>query len=134
MQVAEDTLLEKGWKISEVAGNTRHGHIKMHKVSAPPNKWRSVSWHILEPSRSWHYPRPNNERSIDFEINLSTNRLKRRGILRGNAVDARKSAAANAWAIAKAIKTLPLDTDLRTLANIVDGLLMTNVSIPEELF
>ena len=127
LEVAEDLLLKKGWKMSDVVGGRRHGTIELLPMHGPKHEWKMVQWHVHETDFPGHV-------EIEIDVANGKERIKRNEIVSGSWDYARKTATADAWAIAKAIKKLPLATDHAKLAKVVDKALDKDNVVPEELF
>jgi lysophospholipase L1-like esterase len=127
MQVAEDLLLEKGWKMSEIVGGTKHGTIELKPMHGPKHEWKMVQWHVYETDFPGHV-------DIKMDIANGTQRIERKQTVQGSMNYARKAATADSWAIAKAIKTLPLNATKQVLETTIDRALDKDNSEPSELY
>jgi len=143
MQVAEDFLLENGLKMREATGglHARNFTIDMKPLYGPSHEWKMVQTNVYEvPShygRGKHYPR-HNAGTIEIRHSIANGPVRFDYLEKSsNMLDsARKAAVATAWAIAKAIKPLPLDTKRDAVIEIVGDAVhqgLENMS-PEELF
>lgn len=118
MDVAEDFLLERGWKLRRVTGgmNARNFTIDLKPLWLPREEWKMVQINVDRANGRrgdrgymWtKYTVANGPVRVTFEMDVKR-----------TPDDARKAAVANGWAIAKAIKTLPPDTDKATIENLV---------------
>lgn len=129
MHVAEDFLLERGWKMREVTGgmNARNFTIDMKPLYGPASQWKMVQVSVYKDLPGLIEAR--------YSVANGPVRIERKEKY-AESVDAKKAAVANAWAISKEIKPLPLDADKRTLERIVDEVLersLDNLN-PKELF
>ena len=129
MQVAEDLLLERGWKMREVTGglNARNFTIELSQPGVGPgNDWKLVQTSVYE-DRKGKLTVANGKVRVTHDYKRALSELPD---------VARMRAVANAWAVAKAIKTLPLDTDAATVQAIVDKAVARGGKnmVPEELF
>lgn len=129
MSVAEDFLLERGWKMREATGglNARNFTIDMKPLYGPANQWKMVQVSV--------YKDLPGLTEAKYSVANGPVRVERKEKY-AESVDAKKAAVATAWAIAKEIKPLSLDTDRRTIERVVDDALdagLDNLS-PEELF
>jgi len=129
MQAAEDLLLSRGWKLREVTGalRARNFTIALHPLWWPRDQWKMVQTNIdtstyrrlpnggfvtrTEPGWVW----------VKMSVANGSVRVTREREFRGVDLDEeRKIAVANAWAVAKAIKRLPLTASSATVERIVD--------------
>ena len=134
MHVAEDFLLERGWKLREVTGAlaARNFTIEMKPLYGPAGQWKMVQVNVDKagaafPGRMW----------VKYSIANGPVRITREEEYATSPEAARKGAVATAWAIAKAIKPLPLDTDKRTIERVADEVIddgLDNLYYNEELF
>lgn len=133
MDVAEDFLLERGRKMREAVGglNARNFTIDMKPLYGPRDQWKMVQVNVDKagasfPGRMW----------VKYSIANGPVRIEREEEMATSPNDAKRAAVATAWAIAKAIKPLPLNTDRRTLEEVVDEKLYDGLDnlTPEELF
>jgi hypothetical protein len=139
MQVAEDFLLQKGWKMREVAGGMRARNftIELRPMHGPRDQWKMVSTNVadlgsrsetskLRPGRVW----------VKMSAANGPVRVSREREIKSDLDEAKKIAVANAWAVAKAIKALPLDASEAAVARIVNANFTkkTHNLRPEELF
>ena len=139
MQLAEDFLLERGWKMREATGGMRARNftIEMKPMYGPLEQWKMVQMRVYaatDPRRGYA------EKPGLMEVSLSVAngevRLERGYKIKAEADSAKQQAVATAWAIAKAIKPLPLNTSEKALAHIVDAVVAKKKKNlrPEELF
>lgn len=115
MKVAEDLLLERGWKMRGVTGamHARNFTIAMNPTWWPAGKWKMVQANIAEdkPGKTW----------LKVSVANGPVRVARERTFSGEVTDeARMIAVANAWAIAKEIKSLPLSAPRSQIEEIVD--------------
>lgn len=115
MREAEEFLRRKGWNLRGATGaeRARNFTIDMKPLWGPGHEWKMVQVNVAQEGkrgRIW----------TKMSVANGTVRVSREREFSGNLDDARKLVVANAWAVAKAIKDLPLDTDQRTLESIVD--------------
>lgn len=115
MRVAEDFLLERGWKMRDVTGamHARNFTIAMNPTWWPAGKWKMVQTSIAQdrPGKTW----------VKLTVANGPVRVARERTFSGEVTDeARMIAVANAWAIAKEIKPLPLDASRDRIEKIVD--------------
>ncbi len=115
MRRAEEFLRRKGWKLREVTGaaHARNFTIDMKPLWGPRDEWKMVQVNVAQEGKRgkiW----------TKMSVGNGLVRVSREREFSGNLDDARKLVVANAWAVAKAIKDLPLDADQRTVESIVD--------------
>ncbi len=128
MQVAEDLLLESGRKMREATGGMRARNftIEMKPTWGPRDEWKMVQTSVYE------------DRKGKLSVANGPVRVAReyKRALAKDPDAARKVAVATAWAVAKAIKPLPLDTDQAALESIVDDVVARGAKNlrPKELF
>lgn len=117
MQVAEDLVLERGWKLREMGGSlhARNFTFDMKPLWTVPNQWKMVQVSVDNAGRA--FP---GRMVAEYSIANGTVRIKRTETHANHANETKKAAVATAWAIAKAIKPLPLDTDQKTVEHVVD--------------
>ena len=144
MQIAEDMALEQGFKIRGVTGGTRHMTIDMNPISEPRGRWKNVASSVYtQPGDAGSGTYPAEER-IPREIALTAYNgaqpaVERKVKIKATIEDARKYAAAATWALAKAIKPLPLDTDVTAIVDDITKRLRREkdrkkLLVPKELF
>lgn len=116
MLVAEDLLLERGRKMREVTGrlHARDFTIAMNPTWWPTEKWKMVQTSIA--SIAWSVT------WVELTVANGPVRVVRERTFSGREVtdEARMIAVANAWAIAKEIKPLPLDAPRSQIEQIAD--------------
>lgn len=133
MQVAEDFVLERGWKMREMAGSL-HGRnftFDMKPLSGPKDQWKMVQVSVFEAGRA--FP---GYMTAEYSIANGGVRVKRSDQHANTPDAAKKSAVATAWAIAKAIKPLPMNSGQKAVEHIVDDVIdsgLDNLN-PDELF
>lgn len=121
MGVAEDLILEQGWKLREITGGMRARHftIELKPMWGPSAEWKMVQTHIdatsirIGPAGSGKYI------PIRYSVANGAVRIELKEDMQNMSPDdARKAAVATGWAIAKAIKPLPLNTDEATIRRV----------------
>lgn len=138
MQVAEDLLLSQGRKMREATGGMRARNftIELRPMWGPKEEWKMVQTNV-DPGLAWKGKGlPGKANWIKLTAANGPGRVTREWKMVGSADEARKLAVATAWAVAKAIKTLPLDTPEKALEKIVARIVAKKSKnmIPEELF
>ncbi len=136
MQLAEDFLLERGWKLRGVTGglHARNFTIEMKPMHGSRDQWKMVQVQVFPAGKD--FP---GFTTAEYSVANGPVRVRRSEQLAVNVNDtARIAVLATAWAIAKAIKPLHLDASQKKVEAIVDeviddGLDNLNKS-PEELF
>lgn len=136
LQVAEDFLLERDWKLRDVTGgmSARHFTIDMKPLYGPANQWKMVQVSVDRGGLGFPH-----ETHVDYKVANGAERVERKEMFAGKPNEgSRKAAIATAWAIAKAIKPLPLDASKKQVEEIVDEIFYDGLDnlnkAPEELF
>jgi hypothetical protein len=117
MDVAEDFLLERGWKLREVTGalHARNFTIDMKPLAGPSNQWKMVQVSVYPAGKS--HP---GQMIAEYKVANGSVRVNREETMKLDADEAKKAAVATAWAIAKAIKPLPLSTSERQIKDVTN--------------
>lgn len=125
MQIAEDFLLQKGWKLREVAGGMRARNftIELNPMYWPGSQWKNVQTNVIDKGSASEYGARTQPGRVLVRLAVAngTVRVQREREIKSDLDEARKIAVANAWAIAKAIKPLPLDASKAAIERIVDA-------------
>jgi hypothetical protein len=125
MQVAEDLLLERGWKMREVTGGMRARNftIEMNPMHRPGSEWKMVQTNVIDKGSTSEYGARTQPGQVLIRLSVAngTVRVSREREFKSDVDQARRIAVANAWAIAKAIKPLPLDASRAAIERIVDA-------------
>jgi hypothetical protein len=132
MEVAQDALLEGGWKMREVTGGMRARNftIELKSMWGPREEWKMVQTSIealtSKPGIVW----------VKWSAANGRARAEKQREYKGGVDDVKQMAVATAWAIAKAIKSLPMDAGDKALKQIVDKAVARGKKnvVPEELF
>lgn len=132
MRVAEDVLLESGWKLREVTGGMRARNftIEMNPMWRPREQWKMVQANAeslqSKPGKVW----------VKWSVANGAARAYREREIKSDIDDAKRFVVATAWAIAKAIKAMPLDASEDLLAKTVDKIIARGKKnmVPVELF
>ncbi len=103
-------------------------HHDVSSMAGPRERWKMVQWGIHSVTGYF------NQYDITMSIANGTARLKREYHVQGQFMWARTVAASDAWAVAKALKTIPLTTSEVKLEKLVDKTLDQDNSEPEEIF
>ncbi len=128
MDVAEDLLLTRGQTLREATGGfrARNFTIEMKPMWGPREAWKMVQTSVYEDGKG------------KLSVANGSSRVYReyKKVLSKDSDEARRRAVATAWAVAKAIKPLPMDVDEKALAKIVDEIVARgNKNMrPKELF
>ena len=118
MDVAEDFLLERGWKLRGATGALHGGRnftIDMKPLHGPSDQWKMVQVSVFPAGKS--FP---GQMLAEYKVANGTVRVNREETMKLEADDARKAAVATAWAIAKAIKPLPLSASERKVKDLMN--------------
>jgi hypothetical protein len=120
MDAAEDLLRRRGWKLRGVTGalHARNFTIALKPLWGPRDEWKMVQTNVARPDGVRAKP---DQVWVKMTVANGRVRVTRERKFKGDIDDARKVAVANAWAVARIIKGLPLDTDPKTIEKIVDG-------------
>lgn len=115
MRAAEEFLRRKGWRLREVTGalHARNFTIDPRPLWGPGHEWKMVQVNVApegKRGRIW----------TKMTVANGVVRVTREREFSADIDEARKTMVANAWAVAKAIKYLPLDTDKHKIEAIVD--------------
>lgn len=131
MRAAEQLLRRRGWKLREVTGalRARNFTISINPLHGPRDEWKMVQVSVAPTELSSTRKRGKSGMGIKrgpgwiwVRLHAANGpiRVERTREFRGNIDDARKLAVANAWNIAKALKSLPLSASEASVAEIVD--------------
>lgn len=140
MLIAEDLLLEQNRTMREATGGTsgfrgRDFTFLMSPLSSPRIEWKMVQVIITQKRKPIAAKSPGHT-WVDYRVVNGPVWVSREEKSAGTLYETRKQAVATGWAIAKALKLLPLDTDLSTVERIVDEAIENGVGNlqPEALF
>jgi hypothetical protein len=117
MDVAEDYLLERGETLREWTGGTRARNftIDMKSLDGPRDQWKMVQVSVYPAGKS-HL----GQMIAEYHIANGSVRVNPVETMKLGADAAKKAAVATAWAIAKAVKPLPLNTSAREIKDVTD--------------
>ena len=118
MEIAEDAILSGGGRIRDATGGLRARNftIEMRPMHGPREAWKMVQVSVAaddsgrKPGVIW----------TKWSVANGPARVMREREAKGDLVERKMTGVATAWAIAKAIKELPMDTDEKRLSAIVD--------------
>ncbi len=118
MEIAEDAILNSGGRIRDATGGLRARNftIEMRPTHGPRDEWKMVQVSVDatgKPGVIW----------TKWSVANGPHRVYRERNAKGELVESKQQGVATAWAIAKAIKMLPLNTGEEKLAEIVDRVL-----------
>lgn len=137
MKVAEDVLLESGLRMREVTGGLRARNftIEMRPLSRPVDEWKMVQVSVVQ-FRLAEDMAESEAAWMRWSTANGKVRYEREREVEIPSEEARSHAVATAWAIAKAIKPLPLSTPQEEVENIVDKIVARGARnmVPPELF
>lgn len=118
MDAAEDFLLERGWKLREVTGalRARNFTIDMKPLYGPASQWKMVQVSVYPAGKA--FP---GAYTAEYKVANGSVRYDRDETMQyADADENRKHAVATAWAIARAIKDLPLSASKQTVRDLAD--------------
>jgi Xaa-Pro aminopeptidase len=132
MTVAEDALLEGGAKMREATGGLR---ARNFTIEMNPMFWPGARWKMVQVSVEALTSKPGTIWTRWVASNGPV-RVQREQKHKGEIDESKQTAVATAWAIAKAIKPLPLDASQKEIEAIVDRAIRRRKSNarPAELF
>ena len=138
MQIAEDLLLEQNRAMREVTGGLRARNFtfELAPMAGPRNAWKMVQVNVDHAQLKAPQNNPGAQTWIKYSVANGPVRVTRETGTLDNLASTRRLAVATAWAIAKAIKPLPLDTDQKTIERLVDEAIDNGIGnlMPAELF
>jgi hypothetical protein len=141
MEVAQDLLLDRGWKMREVTGglHARNFTIELNPIWGPRDEWKMVQTNVADadiyrkpgqPLRRVRTDASGQMRGhrtdakgrvwIKMSVANGSVRMEREREIASSLDDAKRIAVANAWAVAKELKKLPLDAGKGEVEKIVD--------------
>jgi len=131
MRAAEGLLRRRGWKLREVTGalHARNFTIGINSLASPRDEWKMVQTSVAPTTISSTRKRGQFAMGIKrgpgwiwLRLTAANGpvRVERTREFKGDIDEARKLAVSNAWAVAKALKPLPLSASEETVAKIVD--------------